>query len=408
MKVLLSAYACLPDTGTEPGFGWNWAVHLAQRGVQVWCFTAQHNREAIEEQLREQPVEGLTMVYVAVPAWIEWLRQWHYQTFVYMHYWHWQRAAYRRAVQLQSTVAFDLVHHVTYGSLQMGSLLSKLKIPFVFGPVGGGQSAPLAFRQYMGWGWRIEQLRNAVSNSMLLNAYNTENTLRSSSLVLTTNQETYVRARQLGAKEVQMMLDSGLPPAFYPGQMPSRLPTNTLRLLWVGSMIPRKGVPILLDVLTDLPSQVTLTLVGSGSQEGAIKRRIRKLRLEERVQCVGRVSYAQVRKYYATHDVFVFSSLRDSFGTQLLEAMAYGLPVITLDHQGARTFVPDEAGVKVSVETISTTVRQMKQAIRHLQLHPQERLTMGRCAYDFAQTQQWPRKVDSMIESYESVLLCSL
>ncbi len=408
MKVLLSAYACLPNTGTEPGFGWNWAVYLAKRGVEVWCFTAQHNRDAIEEYLREQPVEGLNMVYVALPAWISQLREWHYQTFVYMHYWHWQRAAYRYACHLQSTVAFDLVHHVTYGSLQMGSLLSKLGLPFVFGPVGGGQSAPPAFRQYMGWGWYTERLRNAFSNSVLLNAYHTKHTLRSSSLVLTTNQETYTRAKQLGAPKVKMALDSGLPPEFYPPQLPHRSPTDTLRLLWVGSMIPRKGVPLLLDVLAALPQEVTLTLVGDGSQEVSIKQRIRKLQLEEKVHCTGRVPYAQVREYYATHDVFVFGSLRDSFGTQLLEAMAFGLPVVTLDHQGARTFVPDGAGIKVSAKNASTTVQHMKQAIRHLQLNPEERLAMGKCAYDFAQTQQWPQKVNNIICDYESILLYSL
>ena len=347
MKLLLSAYACRPDMGSEPGGGWSWAKHLARAGHDVYCLTAAHNRPFVDAHLRDQPVERLRMEYVATPRLMEWLRQRHYPTFGYPHYWFWQRAAYRAARRLHREVSFDLVHHVTYGSLQMGSRLGKLGLPFVFGPVGGGQSAPRAFRSYLRQGWYVERLRDFFSNSVLVNVYYTAATLRAADLVLTTNDETYRRAKQWGARRVGMALDSGLPPEFYPDQPPAHAPTDTLRLLWVGSMIPRKGVLLLLDMMALLPDSVTLTLVGSGPQAGLIRERIAQLGLGGRVHCPGRVPYAAVRAHYARCDAFVFSSLRDSFGTQLLEAMAYGLPIVTLDHQGAHTFVPDDAGLKV-------------------------------------------------------------
>ena len=408
MNLLLSAYACRPDMGSEPGGGWNWAKHLAQAGHSVWCFTAEHNRPYVEAHLQKHPVARLQMVYVAAPTWVEELRRRHYQTFLYVHYWYWQRAAYRRAQRLHASVSFDIVHHVTYGSLQMGSRLDQLNVPFIFGPVGGGQSAPRAFRAYLRNGWHIEQLRNVFSRSFLLDVYHTTATLRAADLVLTTNQETYARARQLGARQVAMVLDSGLSSEFYPARLPERPISDTLRLLWVGSMIPRKGVLFLLAMMAHLPDSVTLTLVGDGPQYSLVQRRIKDQQLGHQVTCAGRVPYHQVQHYYADHDVFVFSSLRDSFGTQLLEAMAYGLPVVTLDHQGAHTFVPDDAGIKVRPSDPDTTLAQLSQAILRLQNCPEERAAMGRRAHAYAQTQLWPHKVDDMMRQYESLLAYSL
>ena len=404
MNLLLSAYACRPNTGTEPGVGWSWAWHLAQQGNEVWCFTGLHNRSFVETYLRKHPMAHLHMVYVATPLLIEWLRRKHFRMFSYLHYWFWQRAAYRYARRLRRHVAFDVVHHATYGSLQMGSLLWKLNLPFIFGPVGGGQSAPRAFRSYLKKGWYVEQLRTFFSNSVLVNVYHTAATLRSAGLVLTTNDETYARARQLGARNVKMALDSGLPVEFYPPQVPERPATRTLRLLWVGSMLPRKGVSLLLDVIAPLPDTITLTLVGGGVQEKLIRARIDQLGIGHRVSCTGRVPFEQIKDYYASHDVFIFCSLRDSFGTQLLEAMAYGLPIITLDHQGAHTFVPDRAGIKVPPTDIRTTIARLQEAIRYLQAHPDERAAMGQCGYAFALRHQWPKKVRDMMHEYDHFL----
>lgn len=84
--------------------------------------------------------------------------------------------------------------------------------------------------------------------------------------------------------------------------------------------------------------------------------------------------------------------------------MASGLPIVTLNHQGARAFVPPEAGIKVPVTNPQETVNAIAQAIRELWRSPELRERMGRAAWEFARTQTWERHAARMTEFYEQAL----
>src|SRR5207249_529265 len=103
-------------------------------------------------------------------------------------------------------------------------------------------------------------------------------------------------------------------------------------------------------------------------------------------------------------DAFLFTSLRDSYGMQVLEAMGHGLPILTLDHQGVGTFVPPDAGIKVPVTNPHETVTGIVSAIRELALHPQIRRSLGDAGRAFAETQTWERRAERMSKLYEEVL----
>ena len=53
MKILLSAYACQPNKGSEPGIGWNWATELVKLGHDVWVLTRSDNKPVIDNEFLE-------------------------------------------------------------------------------------------------------------------------------------------------------------------------------------------------------------------------------------------------------------------------------------------------------------------------------------------------------------------
>src|SRR5580698_360966 len=159
MRILLSAYACRPNAGSEPGVGWNWATHLAARGIEVHVLVAKRNQESIEAGLRANPIANLHFTYVPVPY--EWVKK-----SEALHYVCWQVAALKAARELASKFEFHLAHHVTYASVHVPSQLWRLCIPVVFGPVGGGQTAPASMLTYFGAEKPGERLRSTLTKAL--------------------------------------------------------------------------------------------------------------------------------------------------------------------------------------------------------------------------------------------------
>ena len=404
MKVLLSAYGCNPSRGGEFQFGWNWARYNALQGNEVWCMTTHWGKEHIEKALAEEPLPNLHFEYVEVPDWVE--KSYVNKLGVYLHYLKWQQRALQKARELDAKIDFDVVHHATYGSLQLGSALGKLGKPMIFGPVGGGQFPLPQFKKYFYHGWREETVRKRVSSLLVSTNPNFKQVVKQASLILTCNQETGDIARSHGAKNVELFLDTGLPEDFYPPERPIHRQGKTLKLLWVGRVIPRKGLPLVLEALGRLPKDMPyeFTIIGDGPMGEKIPEWIQMYGLEGKVDWRGRVPWEEVKTAMATHDAFLFCTLRDSFASQFLEAMAYGLPIICLNTHGARDFIPNDAGIKIEPGTVEETLQAVADAVRYMYEQPEVYETMSRTAFEFASQFTWTIRAKKMNDRYRKIL----
>ena len=73
--------------------------------------------------------------------------------------------------------------------------------------------------------------------------------------------------------------------------------------------------------------------------------------------------------------------------------MALGLPILTLDHHGATDFIPDDAGIKVPVQSAEATAAALARAVEHLYDHPEELVRRGQASFAFASQYSWPQLV---------------
>lgn len=139
-------------------------------------------------------------------------------------------------------------------------------------------------------------------------------------------------------------------PKVYPES--PRLP---LRILNVGSLTPKKGQRTLITALAQvnqqLPNSVKLTIVGSGSEQQNLLDLTRLLGLERVVTLIPAVPTGQIGEFYRQADLFVLSSVWEGCPNVLLEAMAYGLAVITTNVSGSRQIVGDK-GIVVPVNSV--------------------------------------------------------
>jgi phosphatidyl-myo-inositol alpha-mannosyltransferase len=114
------------------------------------------------------------------------------------------------------------------------------------------------------------------------------------------------------------------------------------RILFVGALVPRKGLPVLIDAFTELRRRgldVELHVVGGGPELRRAQRSVPGA-LRSEIHFHGPATRAEVLQNYAKADLFCAPSLgRESFGIVLLEGMAAGLPVVASDIEGYRDVV---------------------------------------------------------------------
>lgn len=101
------------------------------------------------------------------------------------------------------------------------------------------------------------------------------------------------------------------------------------RLITVRNLVPRMGLPELIDALAALPESVHLEIAGEGPLRSSLNRRIRERGLESRVRLRGHVPEADLPRFYSEADWFVLPTRQlEGFGMVILESLACGTPVL--------------------------------------------------------------------------------
>ena len=374
LKVLISAYACEPNKGSEPAVGWQLALHMA-RFHDVTVLTRANNQTNIEKGLADYAGPRPNFLYYDLPAWALALKRGGLWIGVY--YFFWQIGA--RLFMRGRLGSFDLIHHATFNSFRNPGLWWFCGRAVLVGPLGGGQICPWGFLPWFRWQVVIEILRSlSVVHSYLfphiyLSFYFADK-------ILAANADTAACVPWLFQPKVERMLETAVTPEQIIDSRPAR-DWPGVRLLWISRLDKLKGGELAIRAFAMAVKQfpeLTLTLVGKGREEGALKRLVKKLGLEKSVTMQGGVPKEEVTDFILRHDAFVFTSLRDTSGNVVLEAMAAGLPVITFRHHGVAEMTTDETAVRVPLTTRRGTVVDLGAAMVTLARSPEMRERLGR------------------------------
>lgn len=398
MKVLLSAYWCEPGKGSEVGIGWNIAWQVA-RFHDAWVLTQRDGRQGIEAALASEALAKVRVVYLDLPRWAQFLRErrWGCQ----FHYYVWQLASYFVGWRLHRKVGFDLVHHVTLGKYWMPSFLALLPVPFLWGPVGGGESAPPAFWWSFSLRGKISELARDLARKIGEHDPFVRRTARKAALALATTEESAKRMRMLGCGRVSVLSNVGL--AQDEIRRLSSMPLyhgGPFRLISVGRLLHWKGYHLSVRAFAEFHRQFPESeywLIGDGPERTRLRKLAQRLGVAESLTIWGVIPRWQVLEKLAECDVLIHPSLHDSGGWACLEAMAAGRPVVCLDLGGPGLQVTEKTGIKVRASTPDEAVTDLAKAILRLAEDPELRVRMGEASRQRVKERfGWVSKVDFM------------
>ncbi|HET7482565.1 MAG TPA: glycosyltransferase family 4 protein [Actinomycetota bacterium] len=391
MKIMLIGHACAPYVGSEPAITWNWAWELSARH-EVTVLTHPTHREMIESHLDRFPRPSLRFRWIEVPH-SPW-KPHRGQRFIRIHYLMWQRRVMRAARAEALSDDYTYVHYISWNSVSAAPDLRGFRIPVVWGPVGGGQTAPVRFLRYFGRAAITEVLRMLRVRSLLLWP-RFRRAARATRPALAINRETESLLRRAGCRGTRLFLELGIAPDAGTSEPAPRNDGDGLVVMWAGRLEEHKGLPLALEALRLVDRPIELRVVGGGRMLDPWKRRAAELEVSDRVSFLGQVPLYRMPQLYRDAHLFLFTSLRDSSGGVVFEAIGAGLPCVVPDHQGMAAHAPDEAVIRFPMRTPRDTVRAIASALESLHDDEQLRRRLAAGARSVAPSFTWTRKIGS-------------
>jgi glycosyltransferase involved in cell wall biosynthesis len=386
MKLLLSAYACAPDIGSDHAVGWNWTTEAHRLGHEIWALVSPNHRASIKRACHNNPnLTNIQWIFPEVGRWPltqgvepKWERTYNLL---------WQLKAISHARELHQRVKFDAIHHLTWAGIRAPTFLGALGSPLIVGPIGGGETSPQSLRDDLGRrGKVLEWIRDISNATISFNPVMRPGFRNAAVIFVSTSDTQKVFKGHLHHKTVvfsQLGL-SELPPLKPRGR------NHPPKFLYAGRLLYWKGVHIAIRAFAALTAKgvdARFTIVGDGPERSRLEQLATSQGVRDGVEFISRIPQAELFDLYCTHDLLLFPSLHDSGGLVVLEALSRGLPVVCFDLGGPKEVVTFNCGVIVETREQNTEriAISLAEAIFSLLESPEKMAELSRGAITRAQ-----------------------
>jgi glycosyltransferase involved in cell wall biosynthesis len=373
LRILVSAYAFNPKARTSNDFdrgilGWN-LVECLRHFYDIWVITHNNNSEDVLDALSAGAMPNVNIHFVSLPKYWRFL----HKTTVsrWLCHFIWQRKAWKYSCNLHDKINFDAIHHLTPEFDWIPSFIGAyLPIPFIWGPLGGGESAPKGFSsgnsaldlwkntwlligQWLGRGThaRIEGEKRAQA-------------------ILVCNQETRMKFSKTENRRLYSFPLTGIVSDTMQADLKKKpYDKRTFRIISAGSLEKKNGFNLAIEAfalfLKSFPESV-FVIFGEGPEQRALEQKIDGLKLDTRVRIHPWIDREALYERMRDSHVFMSTSLKDRAGFFVIRAMSAGLPVVCLDLGGPGMLVQENWGICVIPKNPEQIVTDLANALGDL------------------------------------------
>lgn len=382
-KILISAFSCLPNRGSEPGVGWNWAVLAAEEGYDVTVLTRTKCKKKIEPAIPEEVKKNLHFTYCDSSKKMR-------KISIYLEYLHWQWKSYKYAKTLTQKQGFDKIWFLTFGNMFLPIKIYKLNVPFVWGPIGGGEVVPKQFWK----NWKLKYkfphiLKAFLTSTVIHNPFVMLPAKKAEKIIARTEETKNIFPNDIQEKTI-INLETLLDIKGFIADIPRtkiEKKSKGLSLIYTGRLVPLKNVELLLRAFqickTEIPD-LRLSIIGDGNDKKRLEAYVANNHLKD-VKFWGNLEREKTLIKLSESDIFVFPSLKEGASWSLLEAMALKKPIVCLELNGIKETTDEKCALRVKVnnnDTISTLSKKYADAIiKVCKISDEERKTMGENGY---------------------------
>jgi len=350
-KILLSAYACEPEVGSEHGIGWGWINFLLQNNFKVEVITRLSNKNKIVSYLKYKNIKKITFHYYDLKGFFFKISKGKNNSNSYFYFIIWQLMIFFKYKKYIKKNNFDIVQHVTFGSMRFPSFLGLCHKNFLFGPVAGLENIPTQLTKNFSFKDKISEIIRFISNFYIYFSPLMNLTFLTSKKIIVSSKANFNKISKLYQKKAKIIFATRLIKKI--SEKPINIKLNykkEFKILFVGRLESWKGINILLETfykLNKLNSKKTFKLLirGDGPLKQNIKEFITTKKLRNKIILLPRQK--NLINLYSKASIFFFPSLRETGGMALLESMSIGIPPAVINNGGPGFIVKTNCGIVV-------------------------------------------------------------
>ena len=410
LKILINAYACSPDMGSEPGMAWNWVSNLAKY-CEVHIITEgefQNKIETVVPKLEQE--ENMHFYYNPVSDEIRkmcWNQgDWRF----YKYYKEWQWKTYLMAKDICSKQHIDVLHQLNMIGFREPGYLWKLSqengVPFVWGPIGGLKQFPVAYLKGAGLKMQLfNRLKNILNVWQLKHDRRVNDAFVTAKLLVSSIPDSYRAIKKYKGLESIVIPETG---CFEADDVSlERFDNSKFHVMWVGKFDFRKQLPLALKVISISGNpEIVLDVYGTGSDDqiSYAKGLADELGISNDVVWHGNQSNAVVMDAMRNAQLFFFTSVSEDTSTVVLEAVSNRLPVLCFNACGMAAVIDEKVGRKIPLTNPEQSVKDFAKILNELEGDRDELKRMSENCKQRQKELSWEEKAKTMVKWYEKVV----
>jgi len=413
--IIVAAYAISPTKGSEYGVGWNFITRLSKTYHVIVLYGTSGNWmgdvEEMEVYLQTHKLEGVEFIQVKpnkTVAFFDKINRAGFSLSFYVAYRLWQKSVYEAAKEISKSREIDLVHQLNTIGFSSPGYLSKLNLPFVWGPVGGTYATPEVLLNVLN---RVDRLKYTVRNFNIRHTLQTNFSIkrvvkRADGIFVATKDDQQNFYNYFG-RNCPIIPENNIINNHALHIEASKNEASPVKLIWVGRMDGGKALVLLIRALEKLTKNLAwqLDVVGDGYLADSLKAMVAGYGLQSQVNWHGAVNRDQAIDLMKNADLHLLTSIKDSNPTVLLEAVEWGIPTIALNHSGMSTIIRDGEGVKLKIQSVELIVEELAYTLDSLLQQPEKILEMKRNLRCSQEHPTWDKAIKKVLEIYKNAII---
>lgn len=407
LKILVNAYACAPNLGSEPGMAWNWCIHLAKHN-ELFIITEQEHQDSIEAFLSNYlDRDKLHFYYISVTPRVRRMCKNQGDWRFYFFYEKWQKEVLMLAKSIVKEHNIDILHQLNMIGFREPGYLWKIKdIPLVWGPIGGLHQFPAKYLKGSSLKMKLFFYTKIILNKIQFRfSPRVNKAIKYSNILISATPDSYNRIKKVKKRESIHIPDQATHTNKI-DKIENRFIGKKLNVIWVGKFDFGKQLHIALKALAKTKNRnIILNIYGSGNemQVYEAKKLTKELNMENQVIFHGFQAKDEINKAMQRSDIFLFTSVSEGTPTVIMEAISNNLPIICYDACGFGIVVDETIGIKLQLTNPKTSINEFAFHLNELYNDRDRLISLSKGCIEAQEKLSWTKNAKNVTMIYQSL-----